>query len=81
MAHAKYTQYVHEWRDRDGRTWWGVGEWDPAHNEYRWPLTRQDQKATGCHTGFCAIAPHLPPCGSRKLARNRARRWFGQQGE
>lgn len=72
-----YTQYVHEFTDKNGVTRYAVGEWNQEHAQYTCPLSSRDAKLTGCHTEFAKKPAGLGGYLTRAKALRRARYLFG----
>ncbi len=47
------SDFVHEYTDKHGRTWWVVAQW--RDGRYYAPQRRDVRKLTGCHTTFGSL--------------------------
>jgi hypothetical protein len=77
-----YTQYVHEYVDKNGRTLYAVGQWDESRGEYYRPMDAGERAANGGNV-FAYISRDVRNMGaytSRTQALRRARYLFGQRG-
>ena len=81
MARPDYTQYVHEFTDDNGKTWFAVGEWDQGRGQYTAPLDASTAKLTGCHSQFAKRPQDMDHYPTRKQALSRARYLFGYRYE
>ena len=81
MTRAIYDKYVHEFVDRQGVTRYAVAAWNQASGQYTSPLTRVEQKLTGCSSEFCRDLNYFGGYTSRRDALRRARYLFGLEEE
>lgn len=76
-----FTQYVHQYTDKDGVTRYAVGEWDEKNAQYTAPLDKRTQELTGCYAEFAKKPAGLGGYKKRSQALRRARYLFGQTEE
>ena len=72
----KFTQYVHEFTDKQGRTRYAVGEWDEEKAEYVCPMDKGEQELTGCFAYFAKTPAGLGGYLTKRQALRRARYLF-----
>lgn len=75
---ADYTQYVHEYTDKHGKTRYAVGEWNEQSGQYTCPLDKRTAELTGCFAEFAKTPAGLGGYLSRAKALRRARYLFGE---
>jgi len=76
MSRKNYTQYVHEYEDDNGQTWYAVGEWDQERAQYIRPFDKRECDLTGCFAEFCRSPAGMQSFANRKKALARARYLF-----
>lgn len=80
-GNVDYTQYVHEYTDKDGVTRYAVAEWNEEHAEYIAPLDKRTQELTGCFAEFAKTPAGIGGYRDRRKALRRARYLFGPAQE
>ncbi len=81
MAKRSYTQFVHEYGDRNGNTRYAVGEWDQERGQYYADLDATTAKLTGCSGQFANRPAGMDNYPTRKQALSRARYLFSHRYE
>jgi len=72
-----YKNYVHEYTDDDGKTWYAVCEWDEEHSQYVQPMNTEEARLTGCYAYFARKLSGITAWPTRAQARYQARVRFG----
>jgi hypothetical protein len=80
-SQADFTQYVHEFTDKQGVVRFAVAEWDEANNQYTCPMDNQERELTGAHTKFARKLEGLGGYRDRTKALRRARYLFGESND
>lgn len=78
---ARYTQYVHEFTDKNGRTRWAVAQWDEEKGQYFRPYDHSEAKLTGGSGEVSRFASAMQSYPTRKRALARARYLFHEDEE
>ncbi len=76
MPRQDYTQYVHDYEDDKGRTWYAVARWDQDKAQYIRPFDKREYDLTGCSAEFAKRPNSMQSFAGRKRALARARYLF-----
>lgn len=73
-----YTQYIHEYRDEQGRTRYAVAEYNEENAQYTCPMTANEIRDNpGCYAFFARTPYGFGKYLNRQTALRRARYLFG----
>lgn len=75
---SPYEEYLHEWTDDAGKTWYAVARWVQEQGEYQRPLTPAERRAAGAGM-FGTMSRNVQTMGkfTRSQALRRARLLYG----
>ena len=76
---AKYTQFVHEFIDKDGNTRYAVAEHNEKTGQYTCPLDARSAKLTGCSAEYAGTPAGIGGYLTKKQALRRARYLFNDR--
>jgi len=74
-----FTQYVHEFTDKNGQIRYAVAEWNEQNAQYNRPLDKRTAELTGCYAEFSKELWYLGGYKTRRQALRRARYLFGNE--
>lgn len=76
-SQKNFTQYIHEFTDKNGQNRYAVAEWNEQTAEYIRPLDKRSAELTGCYAEFSKDPQYFGGYKTRRQALRRARYLFG----